>query len=194
MVHGRRISVLWLKWFKPIKKLQLHRGQATQKYTFTRLELALFHMQSLINTSTASLFCLYHCLRYCIDILSTIHGTEQWLVSHTFIFFSVQKQKKKKITKFFHFFFSTLCSDDHCRGKSCIQFLVVWSFFSLKHTKWNLWCHILLQSETITWQSMPTVFHCLCEKAYYSNFPFKNKSGKPPHLTLHQIQGITNAN
>jgi len=32
---------------------------------------------------------------------------------------------------------------------------------------------------------MPTVFHCLCEKAFYSNFPFKNKSGKPPHLTLH---------
>lgn len=96
MVHGRRISVLWFKWFKPIKKLQLHRGQATQKYTFTRLELALFHMQSLINTSTASLFCLYHCLRYCIDILPTIHRTEQWLVSHTFIFFFCPEAKKEK--------------------------------------------------------------------------------------------------
>lgn len=194
MVHGRRISVIWFKWFKPIKKLQLHRGQATQKYTFTRLELALFHMQSLINTSTASLFCLYHCLRYCIDILSTIHGTEQWLVSHTFIFFSVQKQKKKKNYEILPLFFFDIVFWWSLSGKSCIQFLVVWSFFSLKHTKWNLWCHILLQSETITWQSMPTVFHCLCEKAFYSNFPFKNKSGKPPHLTLHQIQGITNAN
>lgn len=109
MVHGRRISVLWFKWFKPIKKLQLHRGQATQKYTFTRLELALFHMQSLINTSTASLFCLYHCLRYCIDILSTIHGTEQWLVSHTFIFFSVQKRKKKKNYEILPLFFFRHC-------------------------------------------------------------------------------------
>lgn len=102
--------------------------------------------------------------------------------SYLYLFFCPEAKKEKKLRNSSTFFFRH------------IQFLVVWSFFSLKHTKWNLWCHILLQSETITWQSMPTVFHCLCEKAFYSNFPFKNKSGKPPHLTLHQIQGITNAN
>lgn len=122
MVHGRRISVLWFKWFKPIKKLQLHRGQATQKYTFTRLDLALFHMQSLINTSTASLFCLYHCLRYCTDILPTIHRTEQWLVSHTFIFFSVQKQKKKKNYEILPLFFFDIVFWWSLSGKSCKQF------------------------------------------------------------------------
>lgn len=31
---------------------------------------------------------------------------------------------------------------------------------------------------------MPTVFHCLSGEEFYSNFALKNKSGKPPSLTL----------